>query len=243
MIEVQKFADLGRFRNEWLDARHHFSFSGYHDPKRMGVGRLRVWNDDEIAPGTGFEAHPHKEMEIVTYVRAGAITHRDSLGNEGRTAAGDVQVMHAGTGIVHAEFNKEDVPTRLFQIWIMPDTPGAAPGWGMRRFPKGGDGTSAAPALTAPALIALADGRAKADGTALPLHADAAVLAGTVRAGQTVRQMLGAGRIAYLVPATGRVTVNGVAVDTRDGATISGERELEITASEDAELVLVDLAA
>ena len=253
MIEVQKFADLGRFRNEWLDARHHFSFSGYHDPKRMGVGRLRVWNDDEIAPGTGFEAHPHKEMEIVTYVRAGAITHRDSLGNEGRTAAGDVQVMHAGTGIVHAEFNKEDVPTRLFQIWIMPDTPGAAPGWGMRRFPKDGDGTSAtttltapdltAPALTAPDLIALADGRARADGTALPLHADAAVLAGTVRAGQTVRQVLGAGRIAYLVPATGRVTVNGVAVDTRDGATISGERELEITASEDAELVMVDLAA
>ena len=107
MIQVRPFTGLGGFRNEWLNARHHFSFGHYHDPERMGFGRLRVWNDDEVAPGTGFDPHPHREMEIVTYIREGAITHRDNLGNEGRTEAGDVQVMHAGTGIVHAEYNRE----------------------------------------------------------------------------------------------------------------------------------------
>jgi redox-sensitive bicupin YhaK (pirin superfamily) len=198
----------------------------------MGLGGLRVWTDDEIAPGKGFDPHPHREMEIITYVREGAITHRDSLGNEGRTEAGDVQVMHAGTGIVHGEFNLEATPTRIFQIWIMPDTRGVAPGWGARAFPKGNDGT----------LLPLADGRAGADGSALPLYADAAVLAGTVRAGQTVRQSLGEGRVGYLVAATGKVTVNGVAAATRDGVRITGETEIEITATEDAELVLVDVA-
>ena len=129
MIQVRPFNGLGGFRNEWLNARHHFSFGSYHDPDRMGFGRLRVWNDDEVAPGTGFDPHPHREMEIITYIREGAITHRDNLGNEGRTEAGDVQVMHAGTGIVHAEYNRESQPTRLFQIWIQPDKPRAQPGW------------------------------------------------------------------------------------------------------------------
>ncbi len=184
MIEIRPFAGLGRFRNEWLNARHHFSFGQYHDPSRMGLGGLRVWNDDEIAPGTGFDPHPHKEMEIITYVRQGAITHRDSLGNEGRTEAGDVQVMHAGTGIVHAEYNQESVATRLFQIWVMPDRHGVAPGWGARQFPKSGDG----------GLQVLASGRAQdAGGDALPLNADAAVLAGTLRAGQTVQVPVGRG--------------------------------------------------
>ena len=140
MIQLRPFDSLGAFRNEWLNAHHHFSFGGYHDDKRMGLGRLRVWNDDEVAPGTGFDPHPHRDMEIVTYIREGAITHRDNLGNEGVTRAGDVQVMHAGTGIVHAEYNKEDVPTRLFQIWIMPDKRGVAPGWGTREFPRGDHG-------------------------------------------------------------------------------------------------------
>jgi hypothetical protein len=233
MIDVQPFARLGHFTNDWLNARHHFSFGDYHDRARMGVGGLRVWNDDEIAPGSGFDAHPHREMEIITYVREGAITHRDSLGNEGRTEAGDVQVMHAGTGIVHAEVNREAVPTRLFQIWIIPDKAGVSPGWGTRRFPERAEG----------ALVPLADGRAGADGAALPLHADAAVLAGRLPRGQTVRQVIGVGRIGYLVPSTGAVTVNGVTVGTRDGATISGEEAVEITATEDAELVLVDVAA
>jgi redox-sensitive bicupin YhaK (pirin superfamily) len=231
MIQVQPFAQLGRFQNEWLNARHHFSFAGYHDEARMGVGGLRVWNDDEVAPGKGFDPHPHRDMEIITYVREGAITHRDNLGNEGRTEAGDVQVMHAGTGIVHGEYNLEATPTRLFQIWITPGERGVAPGWGSRKFPKGNDGT----------LSVLADGRAGADGSALELHADAAVLAGTVRKGQTVRQTLGAGRVGYLVASSGTVTVNGVPVNTRDGATITDEDEISVTANEDAEIVLVDV--
>ena len=236
MIHVQPFGELGAFRNEWLNARHHFSFGGYHDENRMGFGALRVWNDDEVAPGTGFDPHPHQNMEIITFVRQGAITHKDSLGNQGATRAGDVQVMHAGTGIVHAEYNREKVPTRLFQIWILPGTRGVAPGWGTRRFPGRVEG----------ALVPLADGRTGgrtgADGSALELYADAAVLAGKLRAGQTITQPIGAGRVGYLVPAVGAVTVNGVAVGTRDGATITGEDAVEITATEDAELVLVDVA-
>lgn len=193
MIQVQPFANLGRFQNEWLNARYHFSFSHYRDPDRMGVGALRVWNDDEIAAGKGFDPHPHRDMEIVTYVREGAITHRDSLGNEGRTETGDVQVMHAGSGMVHAEMNLEPTPTRLFQIWLIPDRRGVTPGWGTRRFPREGGG-----------LVALADGRPDADGTALPLHADAAVLAATLAKGQRVIHRMAPGRVAYLCPPPAR---------------------------------------
>lgn len=232
MIQVQAFDNLGRFRNDWLNARYHFSFGEYRDANRMGVGGLRVWNDDEIAPGMGFDPHPHRDMEIVTFVREGAITHRDSLGNEGRTEAGDVQVMHAGTGIVHAEYNLEETPTRLFQIWIFPDRNGAKPGWATRQFPKGADG-----------LVALADGRSAADGSALPLNADAAVLAATIGAGESVSHTLAPGRVAYLVPSTGRITVNGTPVGTRDGVTVSGEDQVTITATEPAEVVLVDVPA
>ncbi len=234
MIHVQRFAELGAFRNDWLNAKHHFSFGGYHDEARMGFGRLRVWNDDEVAPGTGFDPHPHREMEIVTYVRQGAITHKDSLGNEGRTEAGEVQVMHAGTGIVHAEYNKESIPTRLFQIWIMPDKRGAKPGWGMRRFPKAG----------AEGLAVLASGRPQDEGSqALPLNADAALLAGTVEAGKTVQVPVAKGRGVYLVPATGAITVNGTPVGTRDGVSVTDEPMVTITATETAEIVLVDVAA
>ncbi len=231
MIERRPFAELGAFRNEWLNSRFHFSFAEYHDPARMGVGDLRVWNDDEIAPGTGFDPHPHRDMEIVTYVRQGAITHRDSLGNEGRTEAGDVQVMHAGTGIVHAEYNREREPATLFQIWIKPNRRGVPPGWATRQFPRNGGG-----------LSVLASGRPEDTGSgALPLYADAALLAGTMRAGETVRRTLPPGRVGYLVPATGALTVNGVELGPRDGAVIADERELAIIATDDAEVVLVEV--
>ncbi|WP_428484285.1 pirin family protein [Rhodopila sp.] len=233
MIELRPFDSLGTFRNEWLNAHHHFSFGGYHDPERMGLGRLRVWNDDEVAPGTGFDPHPHRDMEIVTYIREGAITHRDNLGNEGRTEAGDVQVMHAGTGITHAEYNMEKTPTRLFQIWIMPDQRGVAPGWGTRSFPRDDRG-----------LSVLASGRpADAGSDALPLHADAAVLAGTLAEGQTTELRLAPGRAAYLVSVTGSITVNGVAASPRDGVAITGESTLTIKATNATELVMVDVAA
>jgi hypothetical protein len=198
----------------------------------MGLGRLRVWNDDEVAPGKGFDPHPHKDMEIVTYIREGAITHRDNLGNDGRTEAGDVQVMHAGTGIVHAEYNLEDVPTRLFQIWILPDRRGVEPGWGTRTFPRGNDG-----------LSLLASGRLQDAGSdALPLNADAAVLAGTLAAGQTAELAFAPGRAAYLVAVNGAVTVNGVTAGARDGVAISGETSVTITATEPTELVVVEVA-
>lgn len=232
MIELRPFNSLGAFRNEWLNAHHHFSFGGYHDPARMGVGRLRVWNDDEVAPGAGFDPHPHRDMEIVTYIREGAITHRDNLGNEGRTEAGDVQVMHAGTGIVHAEYNLEKVPTRLFQIWILPDRRGVEPGWGTRAFPRSGDG-----------LSVLASGRpADAASDALKLHADAAVLAGTLAKNQTTELRLASGRAAYLVPVNGSVTVNGIRANARDGVAITQEPSVSVTAEEPTELVVVEVA-
>lgn len=230
MIEVRPFATLGRFRNDWLNARHHFSFAGYKEPSRMGIGALRVWNDDEIAPGKGFDPHPHQDMEIITYVREGAIIHRDSLGNSGRTEAGDVQVMHAGTGITHGEWNEEPGLTRIFQIWLMPNKRGAEPGWGTRTFPN----------VAANHLTLIASGSPGED--ALPMHADARVFAGRIAAGSTVRQAIAPGRVAYLVPAVGVVTVNGVVVATRDGAAIADEKELLISAEQDSEVVLVETA-
>ena len=235
MIDVRSFGTLGHADHGWLDARHHFSFAAYRGAGRDSWGKLRVWNDDAIAPGTGFDPHPHRDMEIVTYVREGAITHRDNLGNEGRTEAGDVQIMSAGTGIVHAEYNLEPVTTRLFQIWIIPDRVGAAPRWGAKSFPRENrDG----------GFEVLASGRANDDAPeALRLNADGAVLATTLAAGQTATLALGAGRAAYLVPAKGRVTVNGVAVGERDGAAIRDEAEIRVTAEDAAEVVLVEVAA
>ena len=235
MIDVRPFSTLGGADHGWLKARHHFSFADYHDPDRMGWGRLRVWNDDEIAPGTGFDPHPHRDMEIVTYVRDGAITHRDSMGNEGRTEAGDVQIMSAGTGVVHSEYNLEPETTRIFQIWIVPDRRGAAPHWGAKAFPK---------ASREAGFEVLASGRpGDAGNGALPLNVDGAVMAATLKAGQTVTLPLARGRAAYLVPARGAVTVNGAALGARDGAAIRDEPELAISATEDAELVLVEVAA
>src|SRR5215212_6956064 len=191
MIELRPFSNLGGADHGWLKAKHHFSFGSHYDPDNMGHGALRVWNDDEIEPNTGFPAHPHANMEIITYVREGAVSHQDSLGNKGRTEAGDVQVMSAGTGIRHAEYNREDEPTSLFQIWIIPTRDGGAPGWGTKPFPQ---------AERSGRLIALASGDA-ADLDALPIRADARVLGARLKQGETVEYRLGAGRHAYLVPA------------------------------------------
>jgi redox-sensitive bicupin YhaK (pirin superfamily) len=232
MIERRPFAELGGADHGWLATRHHFSFAGYHDPERMHWGRLRVWNDDAIAPDTGFPPHPHADMEIVTYVTEGAVTHRDSLGNQGRTAAGDVQVMSAGTGIRHSEYNLEPQTTRLFQLWIVPTQRGGQPAWGTRPFPKGD---------RAGRFVPLASGFA-GDAEALPIRSDARVLGATLGAGETVDYPLGTGRYAYLVSAKGTVEVNGVRLEVRDGAAISGEAALHIRALDDVELVLVDTA-
>lgn len=229
MIDVRPFASLGGADHGWLKARHHFSFAGYHDPARMAWGRLRVWNDDEIAPKSGFPPHPHADMEIITYVRTGAITHEDSMGNKGRTGAGDVQVMSAGTGVRHSEYNVEDEITTLFQIWIQTDKPGAAPSWGARPFPKSDRSGR---------FQVLASGMDGDD--ALKINADARVLGATLQSGETITYPLGEGRHAYLVPAAGQVEVNGVKLDARDGAAIRDEAEIAIKALADAELVMVD---
>ncbi|HEX5305967.1 MAG TPA: pirin family protein [Dyella sp.] len=233
MIERRPFSGLGGANHGWLDAKHHFSFASYHDPKRMGWGALRVWNDDTIAAGTGFPPHSHGDMEIITYVREGAITHRDNLGNVGRTEAGDVQVMSAGSGITHSEYNLEPGTTRIFQIWIIPTETGKPPSWGAKPFPRG---------ERSGRFVALASGFAD-DSDALPLRTDARVLGATLKAGESTTYALADGRQAYLVPSTGAVEINGVKLDARDGAAIRNEPALRVTALEDAELVLVDAAA
>ena len=231
MIEHRPFDSLGRFELDWLSARYHFSFGQYHDPARMGVGPLRVWNDDAVQPHTGFDPHGHRDMEIITFIRAGAITHEDNLGNQGRTPAGDIQVMTAGKGVVHAEYNREPEITRLFQIWIQPAERRLQPAWDQRAFPS---------AERAGRLVALASGRT-GHHEALKIHQDAALFGATLTAGQTVRHALGADRQAYLVPSTGKLTVNGQTLDARDGAVISGEEAIEIAALETTELLLADL--
>src|SRR6201985_3682451 len=216
MIERRKFNELMGADHGWLNTRHHFSFADQYDPPRMGWGKLRVWNDDEIAPQSGFPPHPHADMEIITYVREGAITHKDSMGNEGRTGAGDVQVMSAGTGVRHAEYNLESDATRIFQIWIEPDAAGGPPAWGAKPFPKGD---------RAGKFVTLASGL-PGDEDALPIRTPARVAGATIKAGETAEYALAPSRHAYLVPAAGAVEVNGVRLDARDGAAITRESRL-----------------
>jgi quercetin 2,3-dioxygenase len=229
-IQRRPFETLGHADHGWLDARHHFSFASYHDPDRMGWGAIRVWNDDTIQAQNGFPPQPHRDMEIITYVRSGAITHQDSMGNKGRTGAGDVQVMSAGSGVRHAEYNLEDEPTTLFQIWIEPRTSGGSPSWGAKPFPKGDRSGR---------FVTLASGFSD-DADALPIRAEARVLAATLQAGETLTHTVGDGRHAYLVPATGQITIDGQPFEARDGAALSGGQTVTIVAQEDAEIVLVD---
>ena len=230
MIDIRPFEGLAHNDHGWLDTRFHFSFADYHDPARMGWGRIRVWNDDKIAPKSGFPPHPHRDMEIITFVRTGAITHKDSLGNTGKTGAGDVQVMSAGTGVSHAEYNLEDEDTSLFQIWILPDRAGEAPDWGMREFPRG-DRTGR--------FEVLASGDPEGD-KALPIRSDARILAATLSAGEALTYEAAASRHQYLVATGGRIRVNGQEASPRDGIAITGEEAIVVEAIEDCELVMVD---
>jgi redox-sensitive bicupin YhaK (pirin superfamily) len=232
MIELRPFASLGGAHHGWLDAHHHFSFAEYYDPKRMNWGHLRVWNDDVIAANSGFPRHPHRDMEIITYVREGSITHQDNLGNQGVTEAGDVQVMSAGTGIAHSEYNLGSTDTRLFQIWIIPDEEGAPPSWGARQFPKRESGQG---------FVTLASGKA-GDEQSLRIRANARLVAANLKAGETAEYRLDSGRKAYLVPATGAIEVNGQRAMARDGVAVQHEEVLRVTAIEDSEIVLVDVA-
>jgi quercetin 2,3-dioxygenase len=229
MIEVRPFKSLGGADHGWLNAHHHFSFAEYYDPKRMNWGRLRVWNDDVIQPQSGFPPHPHRDMEIITYVRTGAITHQDSMGNKGRTAAGDVQVMSAGTGVRHAEYNLEDEATTIFQIWIEPDKHGQPPRWGAKQFPKSDRSGQ---------WSILASG--KGDDGALGIQADARVLGATLETGQELAYEAVPGRHVYAVLATGTVEVNGQRINARDGVAISDTNAVFKAVEGPAEIVLTD---
>ena len=233
MITRYPYAGLGHADHGWLDARHHFSFADYYNPRRMGFGVLRVINDDRIVAGRGFGTHPHRDMEIITYVRAGAITHKDSMGNVGRTGAGDVQVMSAGTGVAHSEHNLEGEDTRLYQIWIEPDAMAVTPRWEAAEFPK-------TPVTETLAVLVSGMEKHKESG-ALFIHQDAAIYGGRLAKGDSVDQALT--HQAYVLASKGAFIINGVTIEQGDGAEVVGEPALRITAMEDAEILIIDVPA
>ena len=228
MIDIRKFNSLGAANHGWLDARHHFSFANYYDPARMGWGKIRVWNDDVIAPGAGFPPHSHSNMEIITYVRSGAITHKDSLGNVGRTEAGDIQVMGAGRGVTHSEYNLESEETKLFQIWVLPRATGGEPHWGMQLFPK---------EERASGFAVLASGYG--DAGALHINADARVYGATLAAGGTLDHNVPLENNAYLVVSEGTIEINGFCAGPRDGVAI-GQGDYSIASADGAQIVMVE---
>ena len=231
MFNIIKRTSLGKFHNEWLNSKFHFNFSGTTAPMGHAFGPLRVWNDDEIAANSGFDMHPHRDMEIITYVRRGAITHQDSLGNKGRTGAGDVQVMSAGTGIVHAEFNRETEATELFQIWVEPNQLNLPPRWDAMEFPK---------SAAAEGLVPLASGQAEVTG-GLKIFQNATLYGAHLDAGTNLSHRLVKGRKAYLVVADGHIKINGNDVMVRDGVAIMDEAEITLSAVDASDILLFDL--
>ncbi len=229
MITLRPYETLGRVQHGWLDARHHFSFGQYRDPARMGFGAIRVINDDLIGAKSGFDPHPHNDMEIITYVRQGAISHKDNQGNEGRTGAGDVQVMSAGAGIVHAEYNLEDETTNLYQIWIEPRQTGVAPRWDQKAFPK---------QEVVDALPLLVSGD---DDAPLYIHADARIHGGRLIKNTQITHPVR--KMAYVLASEGSFSVNGKALRKGDAAEVVNETELVINAITDCEILVLDVPA
>ena len=227
MLNVFPYNGLGRANYGWLDARHHFSFAEYYDPNRMGFGALRVVNDDIIAPGTGFDMHRHQDMEIITFVREGAITHRDSNGNQGRTVAGDVQVMSAGTGIYHSEKNAENIPTNLYQIWIEPNELGVKPRWDDCQFSRD---------KPADALELLVSGDGKAP---LQIHQDAYIYAGHLAAGTSLQHPIHGQ--AYVLVSQGTIDLDKNRLSKGDGAAVSSQKTVSISVLETAEILFIDV--
>lgn len=226
MLDIRRHNDLGTMKIDWLNAHYHFSFANYHDENRMGFGPLRVINDDIVKAGGGFAPHPHRDMEIITFVRTGAITHEDSLGNKGKTKAGDIQVMSAGSGITHSEWNEEKIDTTLYQIWLLPRSR-TAPRWETRQFPQTGG------------MQLLASGLERDEGKAIYINQDAAIFGGNLEAGDVWEHGLGGS--AYLLVSKGEVAVGDTVLKAGDGAAISKELSVHLKALEASELVLIDL--
>lgn len=232
MIAIRKSEDRGHADFGWLDTRHTFSFGDYYDPDHMHFRTLRVINEDFVAPGKGFPTHPHRDMEIVTYVLEGALEHKDSLGTGSIIRPGDAQRMTAGTGITHSEFNASSTETvHLLQIWILPDRRGLPPGYEQKAFPE-------AAKRGRLCLLASPDGAAGS----VTIHQDVRLYVALLDAGQAIAHAPGAGRHAWVQVARGAVTLNGHALDQGDGAAVSDEASLDLAAAEPAEILLFDLA-
>jgi len=231
MIAVRKGQERGHADHGWLDSFHTFSFADYYDPREMGFGTLRVINEDRVAPGTGFGRHPHRDMEIISYVLEGALEHKDSMGTGSVIRPGDVQRMSAGTGVTHSEFNPSaHEPVHFLQIWIEPNRNGVTPSYEQKHFPivekKG-----------RLRLIVSPDG---VDGS-VKIHQNACVYAAVLSAGDAVAYTLAEGHKAYVHVARGAVQVNDTALSSGDGVKVSGERELRLTQGKDAEVLLFDM--
>ncbi|AMV18829.1 pirin family protein [Planctomyces sp. SH-PL14] len=230
-IVVRRAADRGHADHGWLDTWHTFSFSSYQDPDHVQFRSLRVMNEDFVAPGRGFGTHPHRDMEIVTYVLEGALEHRDSMGNGEILRPGEFQRMSAGTGITHSEFNPSKTePVHLYQIWLLPERKGITPSYEQKRFAEEERHNR----------LRLVASRDAADGSLL-IHQDARIFLGTLDAGIPVTHTLDAGRHAWIQVLRGSVALNGIGLETSDGAAVSDLRDLTITASTNAEVMVFDL--
>lgn len=227
MITHYPYDKLGHANHGWLDARHHFSFASYQNPKRQQFGALRVINDDVIKAGAGFDTHPHKNMEIITYVRKGAITHKDSNGNVGRTVAGDVQVMSAGTGVFHSEFNLESEDTNIFQIWIEPNQMDVTPRWDSFEFPK----QAATDSLT---LLVSGNGKAP-----LSIHQDAFIYAGHLNEGTELTHSIK--HQAYMLVSEGSIELEGQILKKGDGLEVTKLTSITFKALIGSKLLLIDV--
>ncbi|MGH8779977.1 pirin family protein [Paraburkholderia sp.] len=230
MLAHRRWKSLDMADHGWLRAKYHFQVTPAGNPAHHALGPLIVWNDDEIAVDNGFPLHGHRDVEIITYVREGVLGHRDTLGSEGTIRAGDIQVMSAGTGIRHAEFNKSEVPLKLYQIWLRPREAGGKPRWDTRSFPRS-DGAGR--------FTVLASGY-DGDKGALPIRADARLLGATLKAGETIRHELGLTHSAYLVLVSGQIAIDGEPVGPLDGVAITDVSAVEIEAFENSELVMVE---
>ena len=232
MITVRKAQERGHARHGWLDSFHTFSFAGYHDPEHMGFRALRVINVDRVQPRRGFDTHSHRDMEIVTYVLAGALRHEDSLGTGSVIRPGDVQRMSAGTGVSHSEFNHSATElVHLLQIWLQPEREGLPPSYEQKHFrPEERRGV--------PRLVASRDAR---DGS-IRIHQDVDLYASLLGEGESVAHRLRPGRHAWVQVARGRCTLNGASLEAGDGAAVSGETSLRLADAVDAEVLLFDLA-
>ncbi len=229
MIKPIRYEKLGHANHGWLDARHHFSFANYYDPLRMGFGKLRVINDDLIAAKKGFGKHAHRDMEIITFVREGAISHRDDKGNTGKTQSGDVQVMSAGTGIYHSEYNDEETTTNIYQLWIEPKKLSVKPAWDSHAFPK---------SETRDALALLVSGDGKAP---LFINQDAWIYGGNLRKNTRLTHHIK--QQAYLLVSKGQISVNDILFNKGDGAEITNEEIINLHANSDCEILLIDVPA